>query len=118
VLAKAHRVTRAVDYKQTVRRGARFAAANSVVYVRRRRDVSDVRFGFIVSKSVGNAVRRNLVRRRLKAICWDLLPKVAAGTDIVIRALPGSAATDWTTLQEEIAQAFAHSKAVNKVGTR
>jgi len=112
VLAKANRVTRGADYRTTVRRGARFTGAHTVVYVRRRAEPGGARFGFIVGKTVGIATRRNRVRRRLKAICWQLLPTVTAGTDIVIRALPGSATTDWTTLQEEIVNA------VEKVGTR
>jgi ribonuclease P protein component len=112
VLAKANRVTRGADYKTTVRRGARFTGAHAVVYARRRPEGAGGRFGFIVGKTVGIATRRNRVRRRLKAICWQLLPTVAPGTDVVIRALPGSATTDWATLQEEIVNA------VDKVGTR
>jgi len=33
------------------------------------------RIGYTVSKKVGNAVQRNRVRRRLKAIASDILPK-------------------------------------------
>lgn len=105
-------MTRGSDYKLVVRRGARFTAPHTVVYVRRHPESRDVRFGFIVGKAVGIATQRNRVRRRLKAICFTLLPDIAPGHDLVIRALPGSIATDWTTLQEEI------SKAVDKVGIR
>jgi len=112
VLARANRVTRGADYKFIVRRGARFTAPHVVIYVRRHPNASPVRFGFIVGKTVGIATRRNLVRRRLKAICREVLPTMKPGTDVVIRALPGSATTDWATLQEEI------SMAVDKEGTR
>jgi ribonuclease P protein component len=61
------------------------------------------RFGFIVAKSVGGAVVRNVVRRRLRAVCRDILPSIPLGNDVVIRALPGSEAVDWTTLHTEIA---------------
>jgi len=62
-----------------------------------------VRFGFIVPKSVGVAVQRNLVRRRMKALSRDRLDSLAAGTEVVFRALPGAAQTDWDTLRSEIA---------------
>jgi ribonuclease P protein component len=62
-----------------------------------------VRFGFIVAKSVGIAVRRNLVRRRFKAACHELISRTAPGTDIVIRALPGAASQPFGVLCEEIA---------------
>jgi ribonuclease P protein component len=112
VLAKANRVTHGTDYRAVVRRGARYTAPHSVTYMRRSSDSASVRFGFIVGKSVGIANRRNLVRRRLKALSFRLLPTLAPGTDVVIRALPGSADVSWTTLQEEI------TRAVDKVGTR
>jgi ribonuclease P protein component len=61
-----------------------------------------VRFGFIVPKTVGIAVSRNLVRRRLKSLSHAALPSLEPGTEIVIRALPGAAQADWATLRTEI----------------
>ena len=49
-----------------------------MTYIRPVADPDVVRFGFIVGKTVGNAVRRNLVRRRLKAAAYELLPQLAA----------------------------------------
>nr|WP_208393170.1 ribonuclease P protein component [Frigoribacterium faeni] len=100
-MARANRIVRADDYRNTVRRGRKSGTAHSVVYVRRRDDDA-VRFGFIVAKTVGNAVARNTVRRRLKHVCHDLLPGVPPGTDVVIRALPGSLDVPWSTLLRDI----------------
>jgi ribonuclease P protein component len=111
VLAKANRITRGADYRATVRRGARFTQAATVTYIRPNPDSDVVRFGFIVSKTVGNAVRRNLVRRRLKAAAYDLLPRFALssagspGVDVVVRALPASAQAPWASLHEELLRA-------------
>jgi ribonuclease P protein component len=62
------------------------------------------RFGFIVTKAVGGAVVRNLVRRRLRAVSRELLPTLPSGIDIVMRALPGSDQVPWATLHAEIAE--------------
>ncbi|WP_082487228.1 ribonuclease P protein component [Leifsonia sp. Root112D2] len=105
MLAKAHRITQGADYKMVVRRGRRVVLPHTVTYVRQDASGSLVRFGFIVGKSVGNAVHRNRVRRRMKAVCFDLLPEIGPGTDIVVRALPASVDAGWTTLQEEISRA-------------
>ena len=102
MLAKTHRVVRAEDYRGTVRRGRRITTPSLVAYVLRRADDTPVRFGFIVSKAVGNAVTRNRVRRRLKAASFELLETITPGTDIVMRALPGSAQASWTTLQHDV----------------
>jgi ribonuclease P protein component len=111
VLAKANRITRGADYRATVRRGARFTGASTVTYIRPNPDSGVVRFGFIVSKTVGNAVMRNRVRRRLKAAAYDLLPHFTpgpghtAGLDVVVRALPASVQAPWASLHEELSRA-------------
>jgi ribonuclease P protein component len=105
VLAKANRITRGADYKAIVRRGRRVVMPNTITYVRTGQDTSSVRFGFIVGKSVGIANRRNLVRRRLKAAAYEMVPQLDPGVDIVIRALPASVDAGWVTLHEEISRA-------------
>jgi ribonuclease P protein component len=106
VLAKANRITVGTDYKQTVRRGSRFVASHTVIYVLRNKEKSLLRFGFIVTKSVGNSVIRNRVRRRLKAASYSVLGRVECSFDVVVRALPASAGASWDTLQEEISRAI------------
>lgn len=103
MLARANRIVRADDYRTTVRRGRKSGTAHSVVYVRRRDD-DLVRFGFIVAKTVGNAVVRNTVRRRLKGVCHELLPTLPRGFDVVIRSLPGSPDVAWSTLLSDISE--------------
>ena len=90
-----------------MRRGRRIATPHALVYLADTGSDSPVRFGFIVAKTVGIAVQRNLVRRRLKAVSYQLLPLLACGTEIVIRALPGSAQASWDILQSEISDALA-----------
>lgn len=102
MLAKANRLVRADDYRRLVRRGRRVATPHTVVYVLRANTPSPVRFGFIVPKTVGIAVSRNLVRRRLKSLSHAALSSLEPGTEIVIRALPGAAQADWATLRTEI----------------
>lgn len=78
------------------------AGAHTVTYVVNSADARAPRFGFIVSKQVGNAVTRNTVRRRLKAICAGSLAQVRPGADVVIRALPSAAAADFAGLTAEV----------------
>jgi len=105
VLAQENRVTTAADYRATVRGGKRVGTTHAVIYFAKRDPDAPTRFGFIVAKSVGGAVRRNIVRRRLKAIGYQLLDSVGTGSDVVVRALPGSDQVEWSTLQREIADA-------------
>lgn len=98
-------MTSGADYRTIVRRGRRASTGTAVVYATRGPEDEPTRFGFIVSKKVGNAVTRNTVRRRLKAVSAELLPGLPSGCAVVVRVLPGMEQTAWVTLQEEIASA-------------
>ncbi|WP_104083386.1 ribonuclease P protein component [Cryobacterium sp. Y11] len=123
MLAHVNRITSGSDYQGVVRRGVRIVGAHTVLYVRTstdrpspsQTDVGEpVRFGFIVAKNVGNAVRRNLVRRRLKAVTFELLPAVLPGTDVVIRALPSAHGAAWQTLHDEVQRSLARPHPARK----
>lgn len=105
MLSKGNRVVKAADFRSTVRSGRRIGTAHTIVYVAARGIHEPTRFGFITAKNVGGAVTRNLVRRRMRAIGLELLDSMATGSDVVVRALPGSDQVAWTTLQGEIAEA-------------
>lgn len=54
--------------------------------------------GFVVSKAVGNAVVRNRVKRRLRALVRDRMTSLPPGSLVVVRALPASAEADFARL--------------------
>lgn len=85
-----------------MRRGRRVATDWAIIHVAST-EHDTPRFGFVVSKAVGPAVVRNVVKRRLRAVCRELMGTVPAGTDVIVRALPGSSEVDWTTLHSELA---------------
>ncbi|MFB0833486.1 ribonuclease P protein component [Arthrobacter halodurans] len=97
------------DFSTTVRSGARSGRRNVVLYARGRTTPGTTvptRFGFIVSKAVGNAVTRNLVKRRLRAVAAQALSHRGVNYDVVVRALPSAATAGWTELSAEMAEAL------------
>ncbi|MCP2033013.1 ribonuclease P protein component [Okibacterium sp. HSC-33S16] len=77
-------------------------SANCVTYQLMNPNGGTPRFGFIVAKTVGNAVMRNRIRRRLKAIAHDLAPEIPLGSEIVFRALPPAAVAVFSDLKAEL----------------
>jgi ribonuclease P protein component len=65
-----------------------------------------VRVGLVVSRKVGNAVVRNRVSRRLRAVCSAHLDRWSAGDLVVVRALPASATATSTELGQDLDRAL------------
>lgn len=101
-----------------LRRRADFLAANSgkrapmpgfVLLVRPRDDDDPVmRLGITVTKKIGNAVIRNRMKRRFRALARELLPASGiAGADHVLIGRAGGIERDFADLRAELVKALA-----------
>ena len=67
-----------------------------------------IRLGLTVSKKVGNAVVRNRMRRRLRALARAILPEAGiAGADHVLIGRAGGIERPFATLGEDLRRALA-----------
>nr|WP_206313602.1 ribonuclease P protein component [Streptomyces coryli] len=108
-----HRLRRREDFATAVRRGRRAGRPLLVVHMNSGTgphapgDIGPpARAGFVVSKAVGGAVQRNLVKRRLRHLMRDRLPELPAGSLVVVRALPGAATADHDQLGSDLDSAL------------
>jgi ribonuclease P protein component len=79
------------------------------VLLMRPRDDGDeaMRIGFTVTKKIGNAVVRNRMKRRLRALARDLLPeRGVAGADHVLIGRNGGVERDYALLLTEFGKAL------------
>ncbi|WP_183305019.1 ribonuclease P protein component [Canibacter oris] len=65
-------------------------------------DDTGCRFGFIITKTVGNAVTRNLLRRRLKSICEIAVKNGFSGAEVVFRVFPQAANVSYQELETAV----------------
>lgn len=110
MLPSESRLRRREDFATAVRRGRRAGRPLLVVHLRSGNTdphtpgstASPVRAGFVVSKAVGGAVVRNLVKRRLRHLVRDRLDQLPAGSLVVVRALPGAGEADHAQLARDL----------------
>jgi len=102
---------RPADFERAVRRGARCGRDSLVVHLAGDPiDRGSVVVGFVVSKAVGNAVVRNRVKRRLRAVVSHRIDQLPEGGRLVVRALPGSSELDSTVLGRDFDSALAGAR--------
>jgi len=106
MLARADRLTAGPDFIETIRRGRRAGARSLVVHLDQASRVDRPRAGFVVARSVGPAVTRNRVKRRLRHLVRPHLADLPASTRLVIRALPAAAEASSEQLDHDLARAL------------
>ena len=98
---------RAAEFQLVLTKGWRWTTQHLVVHVMPNQ-LESSRLGLTISRKVGDAVRRNRMRRRLRESFRRHL-RVAIGeprVDLVVRPLPGSAPVTQAQLQDEILEAL------------
>lgn len=83
-----------------------------VLLVRDRADGdATMRVGFTVTKKIGNAVVRNRMKRRLRALAREILPMDGlAGADHVLIGRNGGVERDFSALRAELVKALGKVK--------
>ena len=102
MLPVEHRLTESAQFAAAVREGQRAGGRNLVMHLKQRESEQPALVGFVVSKAVGNAVVRNRVKRRLRAIVAGHTSELPHGSLVVVRALPASADADFLTLARDV----------------
>lgn len=125
MLPKQHKLRASSDFSLAVRKGRRIGRKTVVLHIfdtASRPSVSGAqadakvasfggpRIGLVVSKSVGNAVTRHAISRKLRHIALDLIDEIPDTYHIVIRALPRSATASSQELHKDVQSALAASR--------
>lgn len=109
MLARSNRLTSAAHFREVVRRGRRCGGPLIVVHLHTASadqthpdPCPEPRVGFVVSKAVGPAVTRNLVRRRLRHLVRERTDTLPPRGMLVVRVLPAAAEASYDALAHEL----------------
>jgi ribonuclease P protein component len=120
VLERRHRLTSSAGFTATTRGGRRAGSRTLVLHLALRDSPAteastDVpRVGFAVGRTLGNAVTRNRVRRRLRHLVRERLARLPRSADLVVRALPAAADASYTSLGLDLDRAL--DQALGRLG--
>jgi len=95
------RLTRTRDFSRIKKEGkSKHHKLAVLVFISNNKEYS--RAAFVASKAVGNAVTRNLVKRRMKACVADSWSNIKSGWDLVFYARTAGAIASYNNLREAI----------------
>ena len=107
MLAANHRMRRGADFTAALR--GRRAGSRCLVVALSLAPPSPAEpttappiVGFVVSRAVGGATTRNLVRRRLRHAVAPRVADLPPGSRVVIRALPAAASASYVELVRDL----------------
>lgn len=95
------RLVRRADFDAVYRHGRRRSSPSFAIFFRHNElDIS--RFGMSVKRTLGGAVLRNRIRRRIREILRLNRQEIASGWDIVIHPRPSALTADYAPLSAEL----------------
>ena len=98
MLAKKYRLTKRGSFRYVYNKGERVSGnALRLVFVKGK----SLKIGFSVSNKVGHAVKRNKLKRRLRAVLRELTPRLNAA-QIVLVASPSAVELSFIDLRREV----------------
>jgi len=103
MLAHHLRLKRSQDFQRIRDQGRHFRGGLLSLNVLGN-DLPNNRFGFVISRRVGNAVVRNRVKRRLRAAVRIRLNELAGGFDIVVIGHTAAATASYRELDARLVE--------------
>ena len=106
LLPPAARLTSGESFRRCLRAGRRAGSRTLVLHALAgvSGQAAPARVGFVVSRSVGGAVVRNRVRRRLRHLVRERLVELPAASMVVVRANPAAAGASYAELRDDLAR--------------
>jgi ribonuclease P protein component len=100
MLNRIFRISKSRDYQHTYRKGLKVPGKYLIAYISAN-GMNKNRFGIVASKKVGNAVKRNKAKRRLRAIARESQGRLSQGHDIVMIARQSMVGADYNRIEKD-----------------
>lgn len=87
-MKKKYRIKKDKEFQSVIHNKQSYANKHLILYVLKKNNQDLTRVGISVGKKIGNAVRRNYVKRQLREGLREVYPNMASGYDLIFIARP------------------------------
>ncbi|MCM3588129.1 ribonuclease P protein component [Mesobacillus maritimus] len=113
-MKKELRIKKNKEFQEVFQKGKSFANRQFVVYVLKKEDQPCFRIGLSVSKKLGNAVKRNQIKRYIRQSFLELKDQVKQGHDYVIIARKPTAEMDMHDVKKSLEHVLKVARVLKK----
>jgi ribonuclease P protein component len=113
-MKKNFRIKKNEEFQEVFKKGKSVANRQFVVYVQRRTDLANFRYGLSVSKKVGNSVTRNQVKRYLRQTLLELSNQLHKDVELIIIARKPAATMTFAEVKSSMIHVLKLAKVLEK----
>lgn len=114
-MKKAFRIKKNNDFQAVFKKGNSVANRQFVIYILNKEEQKNFRIGLSVSKKIGNAVKRNQIKRYIRQVFHEFSDRIMTGKDYVIIARKPVADMDYHTVKKSLEHVLKLGKSLKRV---
>ena len=104
-MKRKFRLVRSDDFQRVRREGVSYAHPFAILLIAEN-VTNSPRVGISVNRAIGNAVKRNRVKRQIRAIINEILPNIKKNCDAVIIVRPTIQKAEYTEIKNAMVKLF------------
>ncbi len=112
MLKKVNRLKKRYQFNYVYKAGSHFYGSHLILYVTPSK-TKNIKVGFAVTKKIGHAVKRNLVKRRLREIVYFEISKLKQNYNIIVVAKDSALQASFTDLQSDFHKLITKADLIN-----
>ncbi|WP_088036656.1 ribonuclease P protein component [Evansella clarkii] len=117
-MKKTNRLKKNEEFQKVFQQGTSVANRQFVVYFLDKEEQTNIRIGLSVSKKLGNAVKRNKIKRLLREGLREFLPEMNSNLDLIIIARKPAAEMELEEIRKSLRHVLHKGRLLQKYNRR
>ena len=94
------------SYKFIFLNGKKIRGKGNTIFIIKNSSLDDIKIGIAIDKKLGKAVKRNWIKRRMRAVCADLIIQMNRGFLVIIKPMSENGMMNFEELKSELVMLF------------